>query len=142
MHFVLLSTAQGRMEAFIPKLRVANAFAAALASLPLLGASPAPPVQPILLYSYGYSPAPIVLAAGQPVTLELINRAGKGHDFTAPKFFAASRVMSGAVEGGEVDLAAGQTQSVTLIPAAGTYKVHCGHPFHKMFGMQAEIVVR
>ena len=42
------------------------------------------PVQQILLYSYGYTPSPIVLAAGKPVTLTFVNRAGKGHDFTAP----------------------------------------------------------
>lgn len=126
----------------MPKSRFVIAAAAAACALPLFGAAPATAVQPVLLYSYGYSPNPIVLAAGQPVTLQLINRAGKGHDFSAPKFFAASRIVSGPVEDGEVDLAAGQTENVTLIPAAGTYKVHCGHPFHKMLGMQAEIEVR
>ncbi|HKH27443.1 MAG TPA: cupredoxin domain-containing protein [Sphingomicrobium sp.] len=102
----------------------------------------AAPVQGIALYSYGYNPEPIVLTAGKAVTLNFVNRATKGHDFTAKKFFSSSRIISGNVGEGEVDLAPGRSASVTLIPAAGRYKVHCGHPFHKMLGMSGDIVVR
>ena len=102
----------------------------------------AAPVQIIALYSYGFNPNPIVLKAGKAVTLSFVNRAGKSHDFTAEKFFRASRIISGRVGEGEVDLGPGQTASVTLVPAAGRYKVHCGRPFHKMLGMRADIVVR
>ena len=102
----------------------------------------AAPVQSIALYSYGFNPNPIVLKAGKAVTLSFVNRAGKSHDFTAEKFFRASRIISGRVGEGEVDLGPGQTASVTLVPAAGRYKVHCGRPFHKMLGMRADIVVR
>jgi len=102
----------------------------------------AAPVQGIALYSYGYNPDPIVLTAGKAVTLNFVNRATKGHDFTAKKFFSSSRIISGNVGEGEVDLAPGRSASVTLIPAAGRYKVHCGHPFHKMLGMSGDIVVR
>lgn len=102
----------------------------------------AAPVQTIALYSYGFNPNPIVLNAGKAVTLSFVNRAGKSHDFTAEKFFRASKIISGKVGEGEVDLGPGQTASVTLVPAAGRYKVHCGHPFHKMLGMRADIVVR
>ena len=115
---------------------------AAAASAPSSAQAPAAPVQQILLYSYGYNPNPIVLAAGKPVTLTFVNRAGKGHDFTAAKFFASSRILAGSVSGGEVDLDGGQSKSVTLVPAAGQYKVHCGKPFHKMLGMTGDIVVR
>jgi len=83
-----------------------------------------------------------VLNAGKAVTLSFVNRAGKSHDFTAEKFFRASRIISGRVGEGEVDLAPGQTASVTLVPAAGRYKAHCGHPFHKMLGMHTDIIVR
>ncbi|WP_426693186.1 cupredoxin domain-containing protein [Sphingomonas sediminicola] len=100
------------------------------------------PVQSIALYSYGFNPTPIVLNAGKAVTLSFVNRAGKSHDFTAEKFFRASKILSGKVGEGEVDLAPGQTASVTLIPAAGRYKAHCGHPFHKMLGMHTDIIVR
>ena len=102
----------------------------------------AAPVQSIALYSYGFNPTPIVLNAGKAVTLSFVNRAGKSHDFTAEKFFRASKIISGRVGEGEVDLAPGQTASVTLVPAAGRYKVHCGHPFHKMLGMHTDIIVR
>jgi plastocyanin len=102
----------------------------------------AAPVQTIALYSYGYNPDPIVLNAGKAVTLSFVNRAGKSHEFAAEKFFQASKIISGNVGEGEVDLRAGQTASVTLIPAAGRYKVHCGYPFHKILGMSADIVVR
>lgn len=102
----------------------------------------AAPVQVIELHSYGYSPNPIALSANKAVTLSFVNRAGKGHDFSAPAFFAASRIISGSAPNGEVDLRKGQTRSVTLMPAAGRYKVHCSKPFHKMMGMHAEIVVR
>jgi plastocyanin len=102
----------------------------------------AAPVQGIALYSYGYNPDPIVLAAGKAVTINFVNRATKGHDFTATKFFRSSRIISGNVGEGEVDLGPGQSASVTLVPAAGRYKVHCGRPFHKMMGMNGDIVVR
>lgn len=115
---------------------------AALASTSSSAQPAATPVQQILMYSYGYTPNPIVLAAGKPVTLTFVNRAGKGHDFTAKRFFASSRIVAGSVAGGEVDLKRGQSKSVTLIPAAGQYKVHCARPFHKMMGMRADIVVR
>jgi plastocyanin len=102
----------------------------------------AAPVQGIALYSYGYNPDPIVLTAGKAVTLNFVNRGTKGHDFTAKKFFRSSRIISGNVGEGEVDLGPGRSASVTLVPAAGRYKVHCGHPFHKMLGMSGDIVVR
>jgi plastocyanin len=102
----------------------------------------AAPAYVIALYSYGYQPNPIVLRAGRPVTLTFVNRAGKGHDFTAPKFFRSSRILAGNVGSGEVGMGPGQSRSVTLIPAAGRYGVHCGHPFHKVLGMRGDIVVR
>ncbi len=102
----------------------------------------AAPVQGIALYSYGYNPDPIVLTAGKAVTLNFVNRATKGHDFTAKKFFSSSRIVSGNVGEGGVDLGSGQSASVTLVPAAGQYEIHCGHPFHAMMGMKGDIIVR
>ena len=111
--------------------------AAAAASQPVTA-----PVQSIAMYSYGYSPNPIVLTAGKAVTLNFVNRSGGGHDFTAKRFFRSARIISGNVANGEVDLSGGRSASVTLVPAKGRYKVHCGRPFHKMMGMSADIVVR
>ena len=114
------------------------------AALCLLGGAPAfsaGAVQQVTLYSYGYAPAAIRLRAGQPVTLNFVNRSGNAHDFTAPAFFARSRILSGRVPRGEIELRGGASTSVTLVPARGTYPVHCGHFLHKQLGMRGTIVV-
>lgn len=121
--------------------------AAAALSFLTLGASAAAapvaaPVQVINLASYSYAPTPIRLAAGRAVTLQFVNRAGKSHDFTARRFFRSARILSGRLGDGEVELRGGQSASVTLIPTAGRYPVHCGRPFHKMMGMRSVILVQ
>ena len=105
-------------------------------------ASAQTPVQTVVMYSYGYSPSVLRLRAGRPVTLHFVNRAGSTHDFTARSFFAASRIVAGHVDDGEVHLRGRRSASVTLIPAAGRYKVHCGQFFHKPLGMKGWIVVQ
>jgi plastocyanin len=115
--------------------------AAALLVAGPAAAQPTPPVQTVALYSYGYAPQVIHLAAGRPVTLQFVNRSGNGHDFTARQFFHSSRILAGRADGGEIELRGGQSASVTLIPAAGRYPVHCGHTFHKMLGMRGTIIV-
>jgi plastocyanin len=76
------------------------------------------------------------------VTLTFVNASSKGHDFTAPAFFRSARILTGNAAKGEVELGGGESRSVTLVPAAGTYEAHCGHPFHSMMGMHTQIVVR
>ena len=100
------------------------------------------PVQVIEMRNFDYSPKSLQLAAGRPVTLTFVNRAGGAHDFTAVEFFARSRFVAGSAIGGSIELKAGQSRSVTLVPAAGRYKVHCGHFMHKQFGMTGSILVR
>ena len=95
----------------------------------------------ITLTSYRFNPGPIYLAGGVPVRLILVNRAGKAHDFTAKEFFRRSRILAGRVPGGEVDLDAGQSKVIDLVPARGTYKLHCGKFGHKMLGMSTMIIV-
>ena len=117
---------------------------AAVAALSIAFASPAlaqPAAQTIQLASFSYAPSPIHLKAGKPVTLTFVNRAGGGHDFTAKEFFASSSITAGSAPGGEVDLKAHQTKTVTLVPHAGTYKVHCSHFMHSTMGMHSTIVV-
>src|SRR5687767_392409 len=121
-------------------LKFAAAFAFGLIASSSVAATPAP-VQHVELRSYAYNPAPIRLKAGKPVTLHFMNQAGKSHDFTARRFFASSKILSGSAPNGEVELKPGATAAITLIPAAGKYKVHCGHPFHKQLGMKAKIIV-
>jgi plastocyanin len=122
---------------------ILSRFAAAAAlSLALGSAAPAQPAgQTILVWSYGFSPRPIHLRAGQAVTLTFVNRSGSSHDFVARAFFANSRILSGDAREGEIDLRGGETKSVRLIPRAGTYGAHCSHFFHKQLGMSDEIIV-
>ena len=115
--------------------------AAALLAAGPAATQPAPPAQTVTLYSYGYAPQVLHLAAGRPVTLQFVNRSGNGHDFTARQFFHSSRILAGRADGGEIELRGGQSASITLVPAAGRYPVHCGHTLHKMFGMSGTIIV-
>ena len=108
-----------------------------------VAAPAAPPVASatITLTSYRFSPGPIYLAGGVPVRLILTNRADKTHDFTARKFFRSSRIIGGRASGGEVTLRGGETKIIDLVPARGTYNVHCGQFGHSMLGMSATIIV-
>ena len=95
----------------------------------------------VQVYSFGFTPKPIRLAAGRPVTLTFVNTSGNGHDFTAESFFASSSITAGAAPGGEIELKPHQSRSITLIPRAGTYKAHCSHFMHTTMGMQDQIIV-
>jgi plastocyanin len=123
-------------------IRLPAAVAVALGTA-AAAASPAPvPVQPIDMVSFAYRPSPIVLRAGQPVTLMFVNRGKGSHDFTAPAFFGSARILSGRAPRGAVVLRGQQSARVTLIPTAGRYRVHCARPFHKMMGMHTTIIVQ
>ncbi len=114
------------------------------AAIPLLAAqTPAPqvPVRQVVLTSHQYAPAVLILRADTPVPLTFVNKAGKAHDFTARRFFASTRILSGDVEGGQIDLKAAESRSVTLIPARGEYPVHCSKFLHKRLGMRGRIIV-
>jgi plastocyanin len=95
----------------------------------------------ISVMSFSFSPKPIHLAAGKPATLTFVNRSGSGHDFTARRFFASAHILSGSAPDGEIELHGGESRSITLVPAAGTYSAHCSHFMHKQLGMQDTIVV-
>lgn len=117
---------------------------AAAAALTLLFA-PAAAQQPagmtITVWSFGFAPHPIQLAAGRPVTLTFANRSGSIHDFTAVGFFRDSKILSGSAPEGEIELKPYATVTITLVPRAGTYKAHCSHFLHKQLGMSDLIVV-
>ena len=104
-------------------------------------AAQVPAEQTIHLSSYAFAPAPIRLSAGKPVTLTFVNDSGKGHDFSAKEFFAASRITAGNVANGKIGLEAHETKSVTLVPGAGTFKAHCNHFMHDSMGMHTEVIV-
>ena len=113
------------------------------AALTLLASSPPAetPERQIILASHYFAPAVLILDADKPVTLQFVNRAGKSHDFTARRFFASARILSGDVDDGDVELGAGQSASVTLIPARGQYGVHCDKFLHAQLGMRGRIIV-
>ena len=121
-------------------LRLALAAALPFALVAPAAAQP-PAALNIYVWSFGFAPKPIQLAAGRPVTLIFVNRSGSSHDFVARRFFANARIVSGMVMDGMVDLKGGETKSVTLVPRAGTYKVHCSHFMHKPLGMSDEVIV-
>lgn len=127
---------------------------ALLRSLPLLlllaaaGAaaqdwSAAAPVE-VGLSNFKFSPRAVHLRAGAPVRLHIVNGSEGGHSFTAPEFFAAASVRPedrGIVREGGIEVPGGQSRDVSLVPAAGRYKLKCDRGMHKMMGMSGEIVV-
>ena len=120
--------------------RIAALAALSLFLAPAVAAQPAQLV--INVWSFGFAPRPIHLAAGRPVTLAFVNRSGSSHDFTAPGFFQHATNLVGPVDNAsEVDLKPHETKIVTLTPAAGTYQAHCSHFFHKQMGMSDTIIV-
>jgi plastocyanin len=115
--------------------------ALAACSLVISASAVAQPAQvTIKVWSFGFAPSPIRLAAGQPVTLTFVNASGSSHDFTAPGFFQHARIVSGG-GGDEVELKPHETRSITLIPVRGTYQAHCSHFMHKQLGMSDYIIV-
>jgi plastocyanin len=123
-------------------MKILRPAAVAALSLMVSAAALAQPVgQVITVWSFGFSPHPIHLAAGRPVTLTFVNRSGSSHDFTARTFFANASITAGDARDGEVELGPHETKTVTLIPRAGTYHVHCSHFLHSAMGMSDEIVV-
>ncbi len=125
----------------MPRFPLVAAAAVSLAFAAPAFAVDAPPVQTIDVQSFSFSPKPIHLAAGKPVTLNFINRSGSSHDFTAPQFFAYSTFSVGTAPNGEIDLPPHATRSVTLTPRAGTYNAHCSHFLHSAMGMHVQIIV-
>ena len=110
-------------------------------------ASQAAAVVNVQLSSFKFTPETIVMDHGKSYVLRLTNASRDGHDFTAPGFFAASRIAPSdraMVMEGEVEVRPGTTNEihVTAPAAAGRYKLKCSHSFHKMFGMSGAIVVR
>ena len=122
---------------FFPRIAAAVALSLALAA----PAPAQPAAQTILVASFSFGPKPIQLAAGQPVTLTFVNRSGSGHDFTAPRFFATSRILSGSAPDGEIELRPHETKSIQLVPVRGTYKARCSHFLHSAMGMTDRIIV-
>lgn len=122
-------------------MRHIRSLAVCIAVAPASSATAQPAAQTITLSSFSFTPKPIHLAGGRPVTLTFVNRSGSGHDFTARTFFAAARITAGAAPRGEIELRGHETKSITLVPARGTYTAHCSHFMHTQMGMSDQIIV-
>jgi plastocyanin len=98
----------------------------------------------VRMSDFAFAPDSLRLRTGTPVRLRLVNESSGGHDFSAPAFFAASSYPAGsaAPTDGTVEVAAGHTVELTIIPhTPGTYPVECTHLLHAFFGMTASIDV-
>lgn len=120
------------------------AIAAFALSVPVTAAE-LPAKVTVTMENFSYTPAALRLHSGHAVTLHFVNDGSGAHDFTAPAFFAAA-TMDAANRArvgpkGRVSLGKGESADVTLIPKAGTYKMHCSHFGHSALGMTGEIIV-
>ena len=98
----------------------------------------------VLLSNLDIEPETIRLKAGQPVRMRFVNNSHIPHSFGAGGFFRKAQYRNrdrGGVGGGPVEVGAGDTVEVVLIPAAGRYSASCGNLFHRVMGMRARIIV-
>ena len=100
----------------------------------------------ITLSSYAFAPAQLNLQHGTVYRLHFVNSSSKGHNFSAPEFFAAAAIAPAdkdKVDDGAVEVDSGKSVDVELIPGTpGSYKVECTHFMHAMLGMTGTLVVR
>ncbi len=99
----------------------------------------------VRLSNFSFTPDHLVLHAGQPVTLHLLNESHGGHDFSAPTLFDASAFPAGTVAptGGVIEVPGGEAQDISFTPEKpGSYPFECTHFLHSVFGMTgtAEVV--
>jgi uncharacterized cupredoxin-like copper-binding protein len=103
----------------------------------------------VALDDYAFRPERLELRRGQPVRLRMVNEGSRAHDFTAPAFFRSVAIRPGdplgtplLVAGGSVDVPAGETREVALLPlSAGEYELTCVRPLHAVLGMTGRILV-
>ena len=99
----------------------------------------------VTLDNFNFEPRTINLVADRPLVLALTNTGSGGHNFSAPGFFAAAQMEQASadlVRDGLIEVAAGDTVELRLIPATGGYDLDCTHVGHSLLGMAGSIVVR
>src|SRR5690348_154115 len=119
----------GRTHRALPGSAAAFLIAAAAWFLGPCARSEVAPSYPITvrLSNFAFTPDHLLLRAGLPVRLHLVNDSRGGHNFSAPALFAASTFPNSAPPPeGEVDVRSGQAVDVVFVPRVpGTYKVRC-----------------
>jgi uncharacterized cupredoxin-like copper-binding protein len=123
-----------------PPRKLAIAAAVVLISGPAIPAAPATRVS-VVLTSHRFTPSPLHLSGGVPVRLTILNQSGETHDFTAPDFFAWSKIRGRQIPGGKIRLQSGERSVVTLTPRRGSYKLKCTRFGHAFLGMSTMIIV-
>jgi uncharacterized cupredoxin-like copper-binding protein len=98
----------------------------------------------VLLSNFDIQPDPIRLKAGEPLRLRLINNTHLAHSFNSEAFFAKADVRPREREltrRGRIEVPAGSSREILLVPAAGRYSARCGNLYHRLVGMRADIIV-
>jgi uncharacterized cupredoxin-like copper-binding protein len=119
---------------------------AALALLPsLLGATGADPVTVnVVMVDYRFQPDHLTLQHGVPYRLHLENHGKETHEFTAPTFFAASKIGNPDVlnrEHTEIVMQPGDVKDLLITPGPpGKYDLRCSD--HDWDGMTGGITVQ
>lgn len=91
------------------------------------------------LYDIYFQPNSITIPANTPVTVTLTNNGAAQHNFSLTTHGNPNLASNLAQS---VDLAAGQSQSITLNLPAGTYYFFCDVPGHEAAGMRGSIVAQ
>jgi uncharacterized cupredoxin-like copper-binding protein len=119
---------------------------AALALLPsLLGATgPDPVTLNVVMVDYRFQPDHLTLQHGVPYRLHLENHGKETHEFTAPTFFAASKIGNPDVlnrEHTEIVMQPGDVKDLLITPGPpGKYDLRCAD--HDWDGMVGGITVQ
>ena len=120
-------------------------FTLAAAAMVAVSASavPATPVTQVsvVLTSHRFTPSPLHLSGGVPVRLIISNQSSEAHDFTAPQFFASSKLEKAQIPGGKIRLGPDERAVVNLTPRRGSYKLKCTRFGHTFLGMSTMIIV-
>lgn len=98
----------------------------------------------IRLSNFKFEPGTIHLTSGKAYRLTLVNDSGAAHNFAAPEFLEAARIASADAEkvaSGKIEVAGHSTETILIVPAAGTYDLDCTHFGHAALGMSGRIVV-
>lgn len=90
----------------------------------------APAVPTLVVDDMRFDRSEVVVKAGAPVTLRVVNHDGFAHAFDIDAFDV------------HVPLPAGAAEDVVFTPAVpGRYRFYCGSPGHEAAGMVGELVV-
>jgi uncharacterized cupredoxin-like copper-binding protein len=84
----------------------------------------------IVSIDIAFDPKDVTIAAGTAITLSLLNTGVAAHNFSVDEL------------GISVDLAPGETQTVSVNALAGTYEFSCNVPGHKEAGMVGTLTVQ